>query len=222
MADHTFAYAIKNQWLNMSVYFINFMYNTSKPFADTAVGKLLKNPVFKGVVQFYRYAPLVLNPVGLAIAATEIIATKYATDYNNSWATALNDKYVCSYIMTPNRLKDNNDLLGGKQRNSKWFANGDHIQTKFIKLDKADIITFYGNPDNGFAYDKSMLKNPNNYERKSNITSGNGPVKFNITNQERQNNDPASPTWNDDNLYYFLKSTNNNDVIKFLIGSGII
>jgi hypothetical protein len=222
MANHTFAYAIKNQWLNMSVYFINFMYNTSKPFEDTLVGGLLKSPIFKGVVQILRYGPLVLNPGGLILASTEFIAAQYSTDYLASWSNVLG-KYVCPFIMTPNRLKDNNDLLGGKQRNSKWFANGEYIKTRFIKLDKTDIISFYGNPDNGFAYDKSVLTNANNYQRKSNNTSGNpNSGKFNITNQERQNNDSASPIWNNDNLYYFLKSTNNNDVIKFLIGSGII
>ena len=212
MATHTFAYSIKNQWLNMSLYFINFMYRTRKPFGDTLVGKLIKS-----IVLIRIYAQTLIskpNPI-ILIDTTKTIAGQFYTTFNSEWNEQ--NIYVCKYITKPNRLKDNSDLLGGRQRNSKWFASGDYIKTKFIKLDKTDIITFFGNNDNGFAYNKNKLNNPTNYYRQSNTSSN---FNTNITNQERD--DTNQNIYNNDNLYYFLKATNNNDIIKFLIGAGII
>jgi hypothetical protein len=224
MPTHTFAYSIKNQWINMSVYFINFMYRTRKPFGDTTLGTIVNSLLLGGALQLslqiYKNIPFLISIVSSSLIkkSNQTIAEQYLNkiieDFN---LKKEKNVYVCQHITQPNRLKDNNDLLGGKQRNSKWFASGDYIKTKFIKLDKTDIITFFGNNDNGFAYNKNILNNPTNYNRQSNTASS---FNTNITNQERDDNN--TNIYNNDNLYYFLKATNNNDVIRFLIGAGII
>lgn len=218
MADnHIYAYAIKNQWLNMSLYFINFMYNTKKPFRDTRLGQILKSKAFK-------YAGYALNPTLLASpTVTTALLTEIATgkqgEFTDIWGDNyddINGKYVCSQITLPDRLKDNNELLGGKEKNTKFLANGDHIKTDFILLNKNDIVSFFENPDTGFSIDKNQLKGVD-YKRH---TINNGTE--NITNQERELNNPNSPIKNNNDILYFLKGTNSNDVITYTISTNVI
>jgi hypothetical protein len=208
MATHTKAYSIKNQWLNMSLYFINFMYNTKKPFADSVVGKVLKSNIVTYGKYFYN-STLIFTPIGLLVTATRIVAEQTLVYFGEIYGDFKNDgKYVCHYITTPDRLKDNNELMGGGQRNSKWLANGDYINTNFIKLDKTDIISFFEKNDTGFAIRKKELNGPNNFMRNPN-NSGN------ITNQER---DDLNTTVNNNNeIIYILKGTNSNDIIRYSI-----
>ena len=119
-----------------------------------------------------------------------------------------------------NRLENLNAVnYLGKERNSKWLASGQDIKTDFIKLDKNDIILFFENFDNGFSIYKNGLNSYSNYKRETNSTSS---PNINITNQERQNDDLNTTVYNNDNIYYFLKATNNNDIIKYLINTKII
>jgi hypothetical protein len=143
------AFSIKNQWMNLSLYFINFMYKT-------------KN-----------------NPI------------------NNR---------VCEWITKKDRLKDNNNPIGGGQKNNKWLANGDNIKTDFIEINKEDFIYLFENKFLGFRINKNNLKG--SYKRTDNITYAN------VTNQENNNNDPS--------LIYFLKGTNTNDILKYLVSAKII
>ena len=162
MADNIYAFSIKNQWLNMSLYFINFMYKTKR------------------------------NP------------------RNNE---------VCNFITVNNRLSDDNRDLGGGQRNTKWLANGASIKTDFIKLDKTDIISFFEQKPTGFSLRINIneLNNPGNYKRK---TDNNG--ESNITNQERFGDNASSTVKNNNNILYFLKGTNSNDVIRYIISANVI
>jgi hypothetical protein len=212
--NHIYAYAIKNQWLNMSLYFINFMYNTSKPFADTLVGKILKSKAFK-----YGFYTLKTGP---SFLVTPLLLKTYAIgkleEFTGIYGNFVNDgKNVCGYITTPDRLKDNNEPLGGREKNTKWLANGDFIKTDFILLDKTDIISFFENPDSGFSIKKDNLNSPNNYKRH---TTNNGSQ--NITNQERENDDSNSNNKNNNNILYFLKGTNGNDIITYTISTNVI
>jgi hypothetical protein len=215
MASYTKAYAIKNQWLNMSLYFINFMYNTKKPFKDTTVGKILKSKAFRYSVYVLRALPSLAFPPLLLVNLAQAYALETAQDYIQLWGNVNDGKYVCGYITTPDRLKDNNELLGGRQRNTKWLANGDYIKTTFIKLDKTDIISFFEKEDVGFSIEKNLLNSPNNYMRHT-TNSGN------ITNQERENNDVNSSINNNNNIVYFLKGTNFNDIIIYAISTNSI
>jgi hypothetical protein len=211
MSKYAKAYAIKNQWINMSLYFINFMYNTRKNFIlekittlYAATLSLTTSPII-----FYYIAYKELNN-----------AIKYPNEL-------LINESVCSYITLKDRLKDNNNPIGGLQTNNKWLANGKYIKTDFIKMNKTDIINIYEIKEYGFALNKNDKKQDGTqllngyilYKRNSNTLSDSGS---NTTNQERQNNITSSNIWNDDDLVYFLKATNNNDIIKFLVDAGII
>jgi hypothetical protein len=214
--NDTYAYAIKNQWLNMSLYFINFMYNTKKPFGDTAVGKILKSKAFKYTVYTLKTLPSLAFPPLLISKLVVAYASERGEKYIQLWGNVNDDKYVCGYITTPDRLKDNNELLGGKEKNTKWLANGDYIKTDFILLNKNDIISFFENPDTGFSIDKNQLKG-DSYKR---YISNDGT--FNITNQERELNNPNSLIKNNNNILYFLKGTNSNDVITYALSTNVI
>ena len=76
MALHTKAYSIKNQWINMSLYFINFMYTTKKPFLKTKVGSVVANRYFRYGVYLYTFYPFILSGPGgwffLATAAATL------------------------------------------------------------------------------------------------------------------------------------------------------
>ena len=216
-STYIYAYAIKNQWLNMSLYFINFMYNTKKPFKDSNFVKLLKSKTF-------RYVSYALNPLQLLVLSPGVLGVEYAlyssekktgitNEWNNYFLRGLN---VCAYITTPDRLQDNSELLGGGEKNTKWLANGDYIKTDFILLDKTDIISFFENPDTGFSIRKNQLNSPNNYTRQSNNGSQN------ITNQERLNDDPSSLDKNNNNILYFLKGTNRIDCIIYTLSKNVI
>ena len=215
MATYTKAYAIKNQWLNMSLYFINFMYNTKKPFRDTAVGKILKSKVFRYSVYVLRVLPSLAFPPALLINLAQAYAAETVIKYGQLWGNVNDGTYVCGHITTPDRLKDNNELLGGKQRNTKWLANGDYIKTNFIKLDKTDIVSFFERDDVGFSIEKSQLNSPNNYMRHI-YNSGN------ITNQEREDNNTNSSVYNNNNIIYFLKGLDYNDVIIYTLSTNSI
>jgi hypothetical protein len=219
MPTNVFAYSVKNQWINMSLYFINFMYNTKKKFGDTTFGKIFN--IYVKVSSTILYTVTVGTPFIIFSSLTnQEISIDYLALYNNLYLRDDNEnKSVCSHITKSNRLKDNNDLLGGNQRNSKWLASGQDIKTDFIKLDKNDIILFFENFDNGFSIYKDGLNSYSNYKRETNSISS---PSINITNQERQNDDLNTTVYNNDNIYYFLKATNNNDIIKYLITTKII
>lgn len=234
-----YAYAIKNQWINMSLYFVNFMYNTKKPFRDTAVGKVLKSRAFKYFAYYYYLTQVgfVAPWLFIAIGANMIrgdITGDYTIEYNSIFGpddSYQNSKQVCRYLTTPDRLKDNNDELGGGQKNTKFLANGDFIHTNFIKLDKTDLVKFFENSDNGFSFRRNQLNNPSYYMRHDNFTTPsisqpvagyqyNYTYTNNITNQERDQNNTSIN--NDNDEFYFLKATNNNDIVIFTVLSSAI
>lgn len=204
--DYAKAYAIKNQWLNMSLYFINFMYNTRKSFITDKILALTSALVLDPFVFYY-------------VTYKEISQALSYSSVNNS--------NVCSFITLQDRLKDNNNPIGGLQSNTKWLANGVFIQTDIIKMNKTDIINLYEIKEYGFAINKKdrkkdgtlLLNDYNSFKRQSNFSSS---PSTNITNQERSNNNSNSTTWNDDELVYILKATNNNDILQYLINSKII
>jgi hypothetical protein len=159
------AFSIKNQWMNLSLYFINFMYKTKR------------------------------NP---------------------------SKNRVCeSWIVEKNFLKDNDNPIGGKEKNNKWLAYGEKIQTCFIQIDKTDLIGFFGRPELGFTISSLNLIGKG-YKREENLNSSNNLLSGNITNQERLGNNGNSSTWNDTVSYYFLKGANNNDIIQYLVDSKVI
>jgi hypothetical protein len=222
MALHTKAYSIKNQWINMSLYFINFMYTTKKPFLKTKVGSVVANRYFRYGVYLYTFYPFILSgpggwfflatTVGPNIAQVELLiefAQFYGSDYQD-------DTQVCKNITLINRLKDDSNKLGGSERNTKWLANGDYIKTNFIKLDKTDIVWFFEKLDSGFRLDKTVptdrLNGANNYMRNSNDGTKN------ISNQERDN----SSNKNNDNIFYFLKGRNANDLILYSLSKNAL
>jgi len=153
------AYAIKNQWINLSLYFLNFMY-------------VLKNK-----------------------------------DTNNR---------VCEHLVKKTRLRDNNNPIGGKVKNNVFLANGDNIKTDFIEINKNDLLVLFEEQKLGFVKEKLSLNG--SYKRQNNPGE---PIK-NVTNQERENNDPAIQNWNNSNWFYFLKGLNTKDIIRFLVNSKII
>jgi hypothetical protein len=219
MAVKTKAYAIKNQWLNMSLYFINFMYTTRKPFRETKVGKVVQNRYFRYGVYLYYFFPFILaGPGGWIALATSVLPSvvqaETLIEFSQFYASSYqDDSQVCKYLTLVNRLKDNNDQLGAGVTNSKWLANGDYINTNFIKLDKTDIVSFFENLDNGFSLDRTQLNGPNNYMRHT-LNSGN------ITNQER---DPLNSSINNNNnIFYFLKGKNNKDIILYSLASNAL
>jgi hypothetical protein len=169
MATKSFvkAFAIKNQWMNLSLYFINFMYKTKK------------------------------NPGRNRVCGTD--------DSNRFW------------IVEKNFLKDNDNPIGGKEKNNKWLAYGEKINTCFIEVNKEDLVTFFEKPQLGFRFSRTDLKG-NGYARAENPSTSSN----NMTNQERLLDDPASPTWNDGSSYYFLKGANNNDIFQYLVDSKVI
>jgi hypothetical protein len=168
-ATYVKAFAIKNQWINLSLYFINFMYKTKK--------KDSRN--------------------------------KVCGYFNNDF-----------WIVNKYHLKDNNNPIGGKEKNNKFLAVGNRIKTCFIEVDKTDLINFFERPELGFRVDNENLIGKG-YARAENFSSGENDR--NITNQERLLDDPASTTWNDvSRKYYFLKGTNNNDIFQYLVNSKII
>jgi hypothetical protein len=219
MAIQTKAYAFKNQWLNMSLYFINFMYNTKKPFKETKVGKVFQNRYFRYGAYLYAFYPFILSGPGgwISFATTilpSVVQAETVIEFSQLYASSyFDDSQVCKYLTLVNRLKDNNDQLGAGVTNSKWLANGDFINTNFIKLDKTDIVSFFENPDNGFSKDRTQLNGPNNYMRNP-WNSGN------ITNQER---DPLNSSINNNNnIFYFLKGKNNKDIILYSLTSNAL
>jgi hypothetical protein len=168
MATYVKGFAIKNQWMNLSLYFINFMYKTKKNLYRSRVCGTDDNPY-------------------------------------NFW------------IVDIAHLKDNNNPIGGKEKNNKWLAYGERIKTSFIEVDKVDLVTFFEKPELGFRFSRTDLKG-NGYKREENNSRPNN----NLTNQERLGNDPNSTTWNDTVSYYFLKGANNNDIFQFLVNSKVI
>jgi hypothetical protein len=219
MPTNVFAYSVKNQWINMSLYFINFMYNT-KRFNQTTFGIIFNTYLKITTLGPFLFSQLFIKNSISSSIKNQKISIDYSTLYNQLYSLDDNkNKNVCSHITKSNRLQDNNDLLGGKERNSKWLASGEDIKTDFIKLDKNDIILFFENFDNGFSIYKNGLNSYSNYKRETNSSSS---PNINITNQERQNDDLNTTVYNNDNIYYFLKATNNNDIIKYLINTKII
>jgi hypothetical protein len=154
------AFAIKNQWINFSLYFVNFMYKVKK---------------------------------------------------NNS------RNRVCEWIVSKYRLEDNNKPIGGKQTNNKFLANGETFKTDFIEVDKTDLLNFFTRSELGYVEKKSNLIGK--YKRADNLDSS---LTKNITNQERKNEDSAAAIYNNEEYYYFLKGTNTNDILKYLVSSKII
>jgi hypothetical protein len=215
MTKNVFAYSVKNQWINMSLYFINFMYNT-KRFNQTTFGIIFNTYLKITTLGPFLFSQLFIKNSISSSIKNQKISIDYSTLYNQLYSPDDN-KNVCSHITKSNRLQDNNDLLGGKERNSKWLASGQDIKTDFIKLDKNDIILFFENFDNGFSIYKNGLNSYSNYKRETNPSSS---LNINITNQERD--DLNATVYNNDNIYYFLKATNNNDIIKYLINTKII
>jgi len=219
MAIQTKAYAFKNQWLNMSLYFINFMYTTRKPFRETKIGKLLQNRYFRYGAYLYTFYPFILaGPAGwLSLAlnvAPSVVQAETLAEFSQLYAsTYQDDSQVCKFLTLVNRLKDNNDQLGAGVTSSKWLANGDFIKTNFIKLDKTDIISFFENLDNGFSLNRIQLNGPNNYMRHP-WNSGN------ITNQERDPNN--SSINNNNNILYFLKGKNSKDIILYSLAANAL
>jgi hypothetical protein len=148
-------FTIKNQWINFSLYFVNFMYKTKRNTSKS---------------------------------------------------------YMCTHIIPDKqegRLKGNDDPIGGGQKNTYFLGRGDTFQTDFIEVNKEDFVNiFFSKKINdisqlGIKIDKNQLKGT--YKRDD--------TAFN-TNQESNYNDP--------NQYYFLKGTNNNDIIQYLINSKIV
>jgi hypothetical protein len=156
------AFAIKNQWINFSLYFVNFMYKVKK---------------------------------------------------NNS------RNRVCEWIVSKYRLEDNNKPIGGKQTNNKFLANGETFKTDFIEVDKTDLLNFFTRSELGYVEKKSNLIGKDNYKRADNLNSS---LAKNITNQERKNEDSAAAIYNNEDYYYFLKGTNTNDILKYLVSSKVI
>jgi hypothetical protein len=161
------AFAIKNQWMNFSIYFLNFMYKTKK------------------------------------------------RDFRNKVCGYEDNDF---YIVNKYHLRDNNNPIGGKEKNNKFLAYGNRIKTSFIEIDKVDLVNFFRIPELGFRIDAENLIGET-YLRAENDSS---PTS-NKTNQERLLDDPNSTTWNDTGRkYYFLKGTNNNNIIQYLINSKVI
>jgi hypothetical protein len=183
MANYIKTFSIKNQWTNLSVYFINFMYNTKR---ISFLGNL------------FTIGLLITSPLSL-LAIANLIRDSTRNDDTN----------VCRYITLKDRLKDNDAPIGGLQKNNKWLASGDHINTDFIKLDKTDFISLYENDKYGFTKAKKDLKSPTNYKRADNLII--------ITNQDNNGNLVEG-----DKLIYFLKATQNNDILEYLRNSKII
>ena len=59
--------------------------------------------------------------------------------------------YCSSLIINEQRLKDNNEKLGGSAVNTKFMANSINIQTQFIQLNKDDIIELQSRIEKGFT-----------------------------------------------------------------------
>jgi hypothetical protein len=168
MASYVKAFSIKNQWMNLSLYFINFMYKT-------------KNK-----------------------------------DYRNR---VCSDGTFNFWIVNKYHLRGNDNPIGGIEKDNQFLAVGDKIKTCFIEIDKTDLVNFYRRPELGFAVNKEDLIG-RGYARAENLDSSSS---VNKTNQERLNDDINSPVYNDTGRkYYFLKGTNNNDILEYLKNSKII
>jgi hypothetical protein len=124
-----------------------------------------------------------------------------------------NDRF---WIVDKFYLKDNDNPIGGKEKNNKWIAYGEKIKTCFIEVDKEDLVTFFGKPELGFRFSRTDLKGTG-YARAENPLSSSA---INLTNQERDTNN--ANVWNDGISYYFLKGANNNDILQFLVNSKVI
>lgn len=125
---------------------------------------------------------------------------------------------VNEYITTRQRLKDNERDIGAKQKNTKWLANGNYIQTYFILVDKNDFIKFYeqqyeGVTQLGFRINANDLKGT--YLRYEIPTSG-PKLDRQYFNQDLAFFNPPV------RQYYFLIGTNNNNILQYLVDSKII
>ncbi len=56
-----------------------------------------------------------------------------------------NKNSVCGFLIPDrqNRLKGNNQPIGGDQKDTIWLANGDNFKSAFIKVDKRDLVNMY-------------------------------------------------------------------------------
>ena len=96
-----------------------------------------------------------------------------------------NRNRVCDHFTYPDRLKDNQNTLGGDFVNTKFLANGSNYQTDFIEVDKEDIVQIFKNTE----YINKIL-----YFNNQNITS------YNLKGNYKQSN----------NIIYFFKGLTSN------------
>jgi hypothetical protein len=73
--------------------------------------------------------------------------TKNNQEKNRSCGYIVPDKYT--------RLEDNEQPIGGAEKNTIFLANGNNFQTAFIKVDKTDLVNMYTtlNGAHGFTSD---------------------------------------------------------------------
>jgi hypothetical protein len=109
------AYAIKNQWMNFSLYFINFMYKTKR--------NELNNKVCGHIVQPYRLSPN-NNPIGGNFTNNQFLANgeKIHTDF----IEVNKEDIINFYRQEKIGLKYNkNDLKGEYKRSENPNSNRD-------------------------------------------------------------------------------------------------
>jgi len=139
----------------------------------------------------------------------------YFTNFLYKTKNNPNNNKVCEWITLKDRLKDNVNSIGGKEINNKFLVNGDVTNTDFIEINKNDFIDFFRINDLGFQ--KNIKDLDGNYKRNDNSVN----YADNLTNQERETWDVNSEKNNND-ILYFMKGTNVNDIIEYVVNSKIV
>jgi hypothetical protein len=109
---------------------------------------------------------------------------------------------VCDHFTFKERLKDNENPLGGGFTNNKFLANGTGYKTDFIEVNKEDIVEIFKNTED---------INNTLYFNNDNITSYNLKGTYKPVDE------------NNPNKYYFFKGlTKNANSFLYLILKKII
>lgn len=111
---------------------------------------------------------------------------------------------VCPFIIADkqNRLKGNNQPIGGGQIDTIFLANGNNYMTSFIDVDKRDLVNMYERLGNKHGFTSRDLPTLHGLGYKS---------EYNPINNRDQNG-----------IFHFFRGLRNADCLRFLRDKNII
>jgi hypothetical protein len=132
----------------------NTVYNKAHPTLGTSTTQVINIQTFENewlnfCLYFPQYQYKILSLDGMEFGSQMVVGNKF------------------------HQVIDNQNIIGGNEKNSKGMLNGSYFQTAFVKVDKRDFIHFYAKEDHGFTSRYLPLKGDTLPNYKSN-----GDIKY--------------------------------------------